>query len=137
LRPHAAEFEQAGGRLAVVGNGWPAMAKSWAAHVGFAPSVRVLTDPSRKAYDLAGFKRSAVLTLLNPLSMARFVRANVRGFRQGRMAGDPWQQGGALVVLPSGKVAYRYVSFGPGDHPSPAALVDALKRATAAPRATA
>jgi hypothetical protein len=130
LRPHASAFEQNGGKLAVVGNGWPAMAKDWAGHVGFAPSVQVLTDPSRKAYDLAGFKRSAVLTLFSPRSFARWVRARLHGFRQGRTAGDPWQQGGALVVLPSGKVPYRYVSFGPGDHPAPAALVDALKRAS-------
>ena len=129
MRPHAGEFEQSGGKLAVVGNGWPAMAKSWAGHVGFAPSVQVLTDPSRKAYDLAGFKRSAALTLFNPFAFARWVRAFVHGFRQGKTAGDPWQQGGALVVLPSGKVTYRYVSLSPGDHPSPATLVDQLKRA--------
>ena len=30
LRPHALEFEQNGGKLAVVGNGWPAAAKAWA-----------------------------------------------------------------------------------------------------------
>jgi len=129
LRPHAEEFANAGGKLAVIGNGWPAMAKSWAEHVGFPPSVEVLTDPGRTAYDLAGLKRSVMLTLFNPLSVARFVRASVKGFRQGRTAGDLWQQGGALVVRPEGKVTYRYVSLGPGDHPRPAALVEALKRA--------
>jgi len=131
LRPHAEEFERSGGKLAVVGNGWPAAAKSWAEHVGFPPGVQVLTDPSRKAYDLAGFKRSVVLTLFNPASLARFVRANLHGFRQGRVAGDPWQQGGALVVAPSGKVTYRYVGFGPGDQPSPGKLLEALRKAQA------
>ena len=125
LRPHAEEFARSGGKLAVLGNGWPAMAKSWARHVGFPEGVEVLTDPSRKAYDLAGLKRSRVLTLLNPRSLARWVRALLRGFRQGRTAGDAWQQGGALVVLPSGEVSYRYVSLGPGDHPGPAALLEA------------
>jgi AhpC/TSA antioxidant enzyme len=129
LRPHAEEFANAGGKLAVIGNGWPAMAKSWAEHVGFPPSVAVLTDPARAAYDLAGLKRSVMLTLFNPLSIARFVRASIRGFRQGRTAGDLWQQGGALVIRPDGKVTYRSVSLGPGDHPRPAALVEALKRA--------
>jgi hypothetical protein len=129
LRPHAEQFAQGGGKLVVVGNGWPAMAKSWAQHVGFPQGVEVLTDPSRKAYDLAGLKRSRVLTLLNPRSVARWVRALLRGFRQGRTAGDAWQQGGALVVLPSGEVAYRYVSLGPGDHPGPAALLQALRKA--------
>ena len=51
MRPHADDFVKAGGKLVVVGNGWPAMAKSWAEHVGFPPSVAVVTDPSRKAYD--------------------------------------------------------------------------------------
>src|SRR5207248_7245641 len=126
LRPHAEELARAGGKLAVVGNGWPAAAKSWAEHVGFPPSVMVLTDPSRKAYDLAGMKRSAVLTLFNPLAFARWVRARLHGFRQGRTAGDAWQQGGALVVQPGGKVTWRYVSLGPGDHPTPAHLLAAL-----------
>jgi hypothetical protein len=129
LRPHADEFAKAGGKLALVGNGWPAMAKSWAEHVGFQPSVAMLTDPTRKAYDLAGMKRSTVLTLFNPLSLARWGLAFLRGFRQGRTAGDAWQQGGALVVQPGGKICWRYVSLGPGDHPSPARLLAALRQA--------
>ena len=129
MRPHAGEFEKAGANLAVIGNGWPAMAKSWATHVGFPPSVSVLTDPSRKAYDLAGMKRSRVLTLLNPMAAARWLRAKAHGFRQGKTAGDAWQQGGAVVVLPGDRIAYRYVSLGPGDHPSPGTLLAALKRA--------
>src|SRR5207248_510961 len=44
-------------------------------------------------------------------------------------AGDAWQQGGALVVQPGGKVTFRYVSLGPGDHPGPTTLLAALKRA--------
>ena len=129
MRPHADEFAKAGGKLAVVGNGWPAAAKSWAEHVGFPPSVAVLTDPTRKAYDLAGMKRSFALTLFNPVSFARWVRARLHGFKQGRTAGDAWQQGGALVVQPGGKVSWRYVSLGPGDHPTPAHLLAALRRA--------
>ena len=129
MRPRAGEFAQAGGKLAIVGNGWPAAARSWAQHVGFPPSVAVLTDPSRKAYDLAGMKRSAVLTLFNPLSLARWGRARLRGFRQGRTAGDAWQQGGALVVRPGGEITWRYVSLGPGDHPKPETLLAQLERA--------
>ena len=129
MRPHAEAFEKAGAKLAVIGNGWPAMAKSWAQHVGFPASVAVLTDPSRKAYDLAGMKRSLALTLFNPRSLARWLKARARGFRQGKLAGDAWQQGGALVVLPGGKISYRYVSLGPGDHPSPETLLSAVRRA--------
>lgn len=130
MRPQADEFVKAGGKLVVIGNGWPAMAKSWAEHVGFPPSVAVVTDPSRKAYDVAGMKRGIGLTLLNPRSMLRWMRARRKGFRQGRTAGDAWQQGGALVVRPGGKVTFRHVSLGPGDHVPPQQLVAALARAT-------
>ena len=47
----------------------------------------------------------------------------VAGFRQGKVRGDPWQQGGVLVVLPGGRVVYRYLSSAAGDHPAPAAVV--------------
>ena len=126
MRPRAAEFEQAGAKLAVIGNGWPAMAKAFAEHVGYPASVAVLTDPSKKAYELAGLRRSALLTLLNPASLLRFIRANLHGFRQGRTSGDPWQQGGALVVRPGGQVAFRYASWGPGDHASADTLLRAV-----------
>jgi alkyl-hydroperoxide reductase/thiol specific antioxidant family protein len=125
LRPHADEFEKAGAKLAVIGNGQPAMAKSWARHNGFPPSVAVLTDPARKSYDVAGLKRSFTATL-KPAAAVSFVRALRRGFRQGRIQGDPWQQGGALVVRPGGKVVFQHVSSAPGDHASASTLLAAL-----------
>jgi hypothetical protein len=129
LRPHAEEFEKAGAKLAVIGNGWPAMAKSWAEHNGFPPSVAVLTDPTRKAYELAGLKRSAAATL-GPRAAMNFLRALRRGFRQGRIKGDPWQQGGSLVVRPGGKVVFRHVSSAPGDHAGASTLLGVLNAPT-------
>ena len=109
----------------MIGNGWPAMAKAFAEKTGFPASVQLLTDPGRETYRLAGFKRSAWLTL-GPQGWIPAARALIRGFRQGRTAGDPWQQGGALVVAPGGKVVYRHVSVGPAHHASPATLLRAL-----------
>jgi hypothetical protein len=129
LRPHAEEFDKAGAKLAVIGNGQPAMAKSWARHNDFPATVAVLTDPARKSYDVAGLKRSLAATL-SPASAVNFVRALRRGFRQGRILGDAWQQGGALVVRPGGKVVYRHVSSGPGDHASASTLLAALNAST-------
>jgi hypothetical protein len=125
LRRHAEEFAQAGARLVVIGNGWPAMAKAFAARTGFPPSVTLLTDPGRETYRLAGFKRSVLLTL-GPHAWLGAARALLRGFRQGRFAGDAWQQGGALVVAPGGKVLYRHVSLAPGHYPSPRSMLQAL-----------
>jgi hypothetical protein len=125
LRPHAEEFAQAGARLVVIGNGWPAMAKAFAERTGFSPSVTLLTDPGRESYRLAGFKRSVLLTL-GPHAWFAAVRALLRGFRQGRFAGDAWQQGGTLVVAPGGKVLFRHVSLAPGHHASPGSLLRAV-----------
>jgi hypothetical protein len=125
LRPQAEEFATVGARLAVIGNGWPAMAKAFAEKVGFPPSVQLLTDPGRETYRLAGFKRSLFLTL-GPQAWVPLIRALLRGFRQGRTKGDPWQQGGALVVSPRGEVVFRHVSLGPAHHASPNSLLRAV-----------
>ena len=61
--------------------------------------------------------------------MPTAIKVQLHGFRQGKTAGDAWQQGGALVVQPGGKVTFRYVSLGPGDHPGPTTLLAALERA--------
>jgi hypothetical protein len=127
LRPQADEFAKAGARLAVIGNGWPAAAKHFAGKIGFPPSVAVLTDPSRRAYDLAGLKRSAVLTM-GPHAWLPYARAIMKGFRQGRLQGDPWQQGGALVVGRTGTLSMKHVSMGPGHHADPRMLLEAVRR---------
>ncbi|MGZ6142316.1 MAG: peroxiredoxin-like family protein [Myxococcales bacterium] len=128
FRSRADEFERAGARLVLVGNGWPAMAKDFAARAGLPPSVTLVTDPSLKSYVEAGLKRSALLTL-GPRGWLPYIRTLRKGFRQGRTRGDPWQQGGAVVVAPSGEVLYRFVSTMPADLPSPTALLGSLKKA--------
>jgi hypothetical protein len=109
----------------MIGSGWPAMAKAFAEHTGFAPSVHMLTDPQREAYNAAGLKRSLFATL-GLKGLLNFIRANKKGFRQGRTKGDPWQQGGSLIVKPGGKVIWKYVSEAPGDHVSPEELLAKL-----------
>lgn len=112
----------------VIGNGWPAMAKNFAEQAGLPAGVTLLTDPSLKSYSEAGLKRSALLTL-GPRGWLPYLQTMRRGFRQGRLAGDPWQQGGALVIAPSGEVLHRFVSARPSDLPSADALLGALKKA--------
>lgn len=112
----------------MIGSGLPAMAKSFAERSKLPQGMLLLCDPSLKAFSLAGLKRSKWLTL-NPITLVHWVRALRGGFRQGKQAGDNWQQGGALVVAPGGKVLYSYVSKRAGDHPSPAALVAAVAQA--------
>ena len=125
LRSRAADFEKAGARIAIVGNGWPAMAKKFAERNALPPGIELFTDPTRKAYDLAGLRRSALLTL-GPWALIPFLRTLRRGYRQRRKAGDLGQQGGALVLAPGGKVLDRHASWHPGDQAAPARLLSAL-----------
>ena len=128
MRSRAAEFGQAGAKLAIVGHGWPAMAKAFGEKAGLPASVTLLTDPTLQSYVQAGLKRSALLTL-GPKGWIPYLKTLKHGFRQGRVAGDPWQQGGAVVFGPDGRVLWRFVSTGPSDQPTVASLLAPVKKA--------
>jgi hypothetical protein len=123
LRDHLSAIRAKGAELAVIGNGRPSMAKAFREERKL--DVPLLVDPGLQAYAKAGLKRSMLATL-GPGAALRAVRALKDGFRQGAMQGDPWQQGGALVITPKNEVRYAFVSSGAGDHPDPAELVAAL-----------
>ena len=89
----------------------------------FAPRFPVYTDPSRETYRLAGFQRSFGLGLK---SLSRGRRASGGGFRQGKTQGDPWQQGGTLVIDRGGGVLFSHAADGAGDHAPVDALLAAL-----------
>jgi len=116
----------AGAELFVIGNGTPNFV------AGFRETTAYLgplyCDPSRAAYRAAGLQRGA-MRILNPLSAAYAVRALARGHLQGRTQGDATQQGGLLVVLPPGRIAYHHVSRVAGDNAPVDEVVAALGRA--------
>jgi AhpC/TSA antioxidant enzyme len=124
LRPHLEEARRKGANVAIIGNGLPAMAKGFAARMALGPETLLLTDPRRESYRRAGFRRGVCATL-GPRAWPKLLRALSRfGFR--RVQGDPWQQGGTLVVGKGGDVLFRYVSRRQGDRPEPRDLVGAL-----------
>lgn len=125
FRPHLKGLAEAGADLAIVGSGWPAAAQAFRELLDL-PTLKVYCDKDRRAYQAAGFKRG-ILRTFNPLTVLHYLRAMVRGQRQGKLEGDPWQQGGVLVVGTDGAIAYRYASRVAGDHPPPARVVKALR----------
>jgi predicted methyltransferase len=92
----------------------------------FAVRFPVFTDPDRSSYRLAGLKRSLGLGL-RTLKHAR--RAIAAGNSQGKTAGDPWQQGGVLIVDPDGTVVWRHVNGEAGDHADIDAILGQLAAA--------
>ena len=128
MRSRAQDFEKAGARLTVIGSGWPAMAKAFAERTRLPASMQLLCDPKLESFRLAGLHRS-VLRTLNPIALVLWIRALLKGHRQGRQAGDNFQQGGSLVVARGGEVVFRSVSQLPGHHPAPAKLLGAVAAA--------
>lgn len=112
-----------GAHLVVIGNGTPEMAQDFVEQ--FHVRVPVYTDPQRESYRRAGMKRSMGLGLRTPRQARRAMAA---GHRQGKVAGDPWQQGGVLVVDSGGTLLWRHVNRDAGDHASIPRLMSVLSR---------
>ena len=127
LRPHLPAILGAGARLVVIGSGGPHFVAGFRELLELPPEIQVLCDPDLASYRLLGFRHGAGSTLGYKVAK-HGLRALRAGFRQGKTQGDPFQQGGVLVVLPSGQIAYHYASEVAGDHPPPQAIVDALRR---------
>lgn len=125
MRTREAELVAAGAHLVFVGTGLPAMAADFAKqHAGPHP---VLSDPQRKAFAAAGMKRSLWATLhwRLPFHAWRALRA---GFRQTKVQGDPWQQGGVLVVDHAGALRLEKVDGAAGEALDLDAIVAAAAR---------
>lgn len=124
MRPHLQEAQRKGANVAIIGNGLPGMAKAFAQRMELGPDTLLLTDPRRESYRKAGFRRGFCATL-GPRGLAKLVPALLR-FGPRRIQGDPWQQGGTLVLAKGGEVLFRYVSTHQGDRPRPRDVVAAL-----------
>jgi alkyl-hydroperoxide reductase/thiol specific antioxidant family protein len=112
----------------LIGNGTAAMARSFREE--FNVSSRLLTDPDRRAYAALGLPRGVSLTATFK-TVKSGLRAMKRGYRQGAVAGDPWQLGGVLLTDRAGLVHYRRASQFAGDHPDPEELLAAVRELSA------
>jgi len=120
------EIEQIHGKgaeLYVIGNGTPNFIE------GFREATKytgpLYTDPSLEVYKAAELKRGVAKTL-NPFAIGATIKAYRNGSRQVDVQGDPWQQGGVLVIAPSGEVRWHYASGHPGDRPGAKEIAAAL-----------
>lgn len=112
-----------GAELVVVGNGRVEQAKRFAEEEAL--PFRLFTDPSLESYRRAELRRGVVSSIGLGV-IRRGLDAYRDGYRQSKLEGDPFQQGGALVIARGGRLLHHFVSTEAGDHPAPQALVDAL-----------
>ena len=107
-------MEALGVGLFFIGSGNALMATDFREEFGL--KVPVWVDPKRITYTHLGFKHS-VGSVFSPQVLLAGLRATAAGFRQRRTQGDPWQQGGVLVVKRGGALVYGFASEAAGDHP--------------------
>jgi len=124
LRRREAEILATGARVLFVGTGLPGMAKAFAGE--WAGPHPVLSDPTRAVFAAAGMRRGLFSTLHWRL-LANVWRAFRSGFRQTSVQGDPWQQGGVLVLGRDGTVRHRQVDRAGGDELDLDAVLAALR----------
>ena len=123
MRDAKGQIEAKGARLVIVGNGLPTHASHFAQQHGLQGAV--YTDPDRIVYRAAGMKRGLGSTFSWD-TLKSGARAFKKGFRQTRTQGDPWQQGGTLVVRADGTLAFEHISQAAGDHAAVADVLAAL-----------
>lgn len=111
----APNVRSAGAELVIVGSGTPDQAKRFADEEQVIGTM--VTDPTLEAYRVGGMRRG-VLTVMNAKAALHAVRALRDGHRQRRTQGDPWQQGGVVVVdalSRSGRIALHHAASEAGD----------------------
>lgn len=118
------DIRAAGAELVIVGNGTPEMASAFRDDTGL--EVPLYTDPTRRTYALAGFKRG-VLATFTPRGVAHAARALRKGYRQTGTRGDAYQQGGLLVVDRNGRILYAHRDNEAGDLASNEDVLAALR----------
>lgn len=124
MRGRQAELAAANAQLLFVGTGLPGMAADFArTHGGPFP---VLSDVAKSTYKAAGMKRS-LLSTLHPRMLRNVWRAFRMGFRQGRVQGDPYQQGGVVVFDRTGRLLHHQIDTAAGDPLDLAAVVAAAR----------
>lgn len=133
MREILPRIHAAGAELVIVGNGTPQHA-AWFIE-DYAITSPVLTDPAKRVYDAVGARRG-LRSVLHPRMLWRGLHVALRRprlflswLRAPFVRGDGWQEGGVLVIMPDGRVPWRYISLTAGDHPHPAEVALALERA--------
>ena len=123
------QFEEAGARLAVIGQGTPRHAEHFVDEYDL-DGMEVLVDPERKTYKAAGAKIATVDELYSPKVVARGTKlAATERLVQGRTQGHGAQLGGVLVIAPDGRVVWAHMADDASDNPPNEDVLKAVRRA--------
>jgi peroxiredoxin len=124
------EFEDAGGRLVLIGQRTPRDAATFRRRQGI--QLPVLADQDLVSYRAAGAKFAGVGDLFSPKVVMKGALTSVRAKTiQGRTQGSASLLGGTLVIRPDGAITWSHMSTDASDNASPEDIVAALRKAAA------
>jgi hypothetical protein len=126
LRDHEALFRARGVRLAAIGLGDVAYARSFRDESGIA--FPLLVDVDREACRAAELRSASLLHLVRRDTFIARRRARAAGHRQGRLGPNPFQLGGSFVFGPGDRNRYAHLSETFGDNAPVSALLAPLDR---------
>jgi len=107
------QLASAGVALVAVGSGTPEQAGKFVKKFKFKGEMYV----DQKLLTYKAFKLvRGLLRTLGPSSLLRGAAAMKKGFRQGRSAGDLWQQGGLFIIGPGPQLDFQHRNRVAGDH---------------------
>lgn len=118
------QLDNAGVGLVAVGSGKPDQAGEFVKSFSFTGEMYV--DPSLKTYKAFNLVRGLWRTL-GLSAVKRGLTAMKNGFRQGKSAGDLWQQGGMFVIGPGDRMLFAHRNQGAGDHADLDAVLEVIR----------
>jgi peroxiredoxin len=122
------KFEEAGVRLAVIGQGRPEHARHFREQMNVDLPIYVSGD--RAAYKAAGAKVGTFSELLGPKSVIKGIRRSAsERVVQGRTVGHAAQLGGVLVIKPDGSIPYAHLADNASDNPPNEEILAAARAA--------
>jgi AhpC/TSA antioxidant enzyme len=124
LREHEQEFTGKGLRLAAIGLGDAAYARSFREETGI--TFPLLIDEKRDAYHAATLRKASLLHLLRSDNARYRKRARAAGHRQHKLGKDPFQLGGSFVFAPGNNDLFAHVSETFGDNAKPSDMLKAV-----------
>jgi peroxiredoxin len=124
------EFEAAGVRLVVIGQGTPDHAIHFRDAHGI--ELEMLVDRGRESYRAAGTKVATISELVGPRVVAKgTAQAIKQRLPQQKTRGHPAQLGGVMLVMPDGSVPYSHLAEDASDNAPNSEVLAAARHALA------
>jgi peroxiredoxin len=125
-----AKFDEAGGRLILIGQRTPRDAATFRRRQGI--QLPVLADQDLVSYKAAGAKFAGVSDLFSPKVVVKGALTSVREKTiQGKTQGSASLLGGTLVIRPDGQITWSHMSTDASDNAAPEDIIAALRKAAA------